>query len=138
MTDTSHLPAGKERSASTLELFFDLVYVYAITQVVAAIHHDLTIAGLLSGAFLLFLLWWTWSIYTWTTNWAGTATVQNRLFLIAGMGATLFMAMAVPDAFTTGAQWFGIASYLLNLFPESVSRPCRSPWMSWQATSQAL
>jgi low temperature requirement protein LtrA len=133
MTDTSHLPAGKERSASTLELFFDLVYVYAITQVVAAIHHDLTIAGLLSGAFLLFLLWWTWSIYTWTTNWTGTATVQNRLFLIAGMGATLFMAMAVPDAFTTGAQWFGIAFFAVRLLASVFNLAASGPYPEQRA-----
>lgn len=120
MADDSNPPGdavrgGNERNSSTIELFFDLVFVYAITQVVTAIHHDLSLVGLAQGAFLLGLLWWTWTVYTWTTNWSGTDGASIRLFLLAAMGATLFMAMAVPDAFGEGARWFGIAYFTVRL-----------------------
>ena len=115
VTDQDNVRGGVGRNASTLELFFDLVYVFAITQVVSVIHNDPTAAGLAKGAFLLALLWWTWSIYTWTTNWTGTDGTLTKLFLLAAMGGTLFMAMAVPDAFGEGSQWFGIAYFVVRI-----------------------
>ena len=109
MTDETRLDVvkgGTERNASTLELFFDLVYVFAIIQVVGFIHHQPTAAGLAQGAFLLWLLWWTWSMYTWTTNWTGTSSTSTRLFLLGAMGTTLLMALAVPEAFGDSSRWF--------------------------------
>jgi low temperature requirement protein LtrA len=106
---------GKGRNASTLELFFDLVYVFAITQVVSFIHEDPTVTGFAKGAFLLALLWWTWSIYTWTTNWTGTEGVPIRLFLLAAMGATLLMALEVPDAFGEASVWFGLTYFAVRM-----------------------
>ncbi|NHZ70471.1 MAG: hypothetical protein GWP18_02390 [Proteobacteria bacterium] len=115
MTNRDIIRGGVGRNASTLELFFDLVYVFAITQVVAAIHSEPTFLGLAKGAFLLALLWWTWSIYTWTTNWTGTDGALTKLFLLAAMGATLFMAVAVPDAFGDGSSWFAISYFVVRI-----------------------
>ena len=115
MTELNPVRGGSERNASTIELFFDLVYVFAITQVVGFIHGDPSVFPLASGAFLLLLLWWTWSIYAWTTNWTGTDTTPIRLFLLAAMGATLLMALAVPDAFGEGSQWFGITYFIVRI-----------------------
>ena len=115
VTDRDIVRGGVGRNASTLELFFDLVYVFAITQVVSVIHGDPTAPGLAKGAFLLALLWWTWYIYTWTTNWTGTDGTPTNLFLLAAMVGTLFMAMAVPDAFGEGSQWFGISYFVVRV-----------------------
>jgi low temperature requirement protein LtrA len=115
MPETDAVLGGTGRNASTLELFFDLVYVFAITQVVALIHTDPTALGFARGAFLLALLWWTWSIYTWTTNWTGTDGAPIRLFLLAAMGATLVMALEVPDAFGEGSRWFGITYFAVRM-----------------------
>lgn len=102
---------GTERNASTLELFFDLVYVFAITQVVSFIHPEPTMAGLARGTLLLFLLWWTWSTYTWTTNWTGTSSLQLKLFVMTAMGATLVMGISVPDSFDSSSRLFGISYF---------------------------
>ena len=115
MTGSLHVLGGEGRNASTLELFFDLVYVFAITQVVSFIHEYPTITGFARGAFLLALLWWTWSIYTWTTNWTGTDGAPIRLFLLAAMGATLLMALEVPNAFGEGSRWFGITYFTVRM-----------------------
>jgi low temperature requirement protein LtrA len=109
------VPGGTERSASTLELFFDLVYVFAITQIVALIHADPTVLEFARGAFLLGLLWWTWSIYTWTTNWTGTEGAPIPLFVLAAMGATLVMALEVPNAFGDGSRWFGVKYFVVRM-----------------------
>ena len=103
------------RPASTLELFFDLVYVFAITQVARVFHDQPTFPGLARGLLLLFLMWWTWSLYTWTTNWTGTSSLPIRLFLIAAMGATLMMSLSVPTAFGDGAVWFGVSYFMVRV-----------------------
>lgn len=54
----------KEKAAHPLELFFDLVFVFAITQVVSLVVHDLTLGGILRGALLLALMWWAWTNWT--------------------------------------------------------------------------
>ena len=115
MSEPDTVRGGTGRSASTLELFFDLVYVFAITQVVRLIHADPTTVGFAKGAFLLALLYWTWSIYTWTTNWTGTDGAPVRLFMLAAMGATLVMALEVPDAFGDGARWFGVTYFAVRM-----------------------
>jgi low temperature requirement protein LtrA len=115
MSEPDTVRGGTGRNASTLELFFDLVYVFAITQVVSLIHEDPTVAGFAKGAFLLALLYWTWSIYTWTTNWTGTDGAPVRLFLLAAMGATLVMGLEVPDAFGDGSRWFGITYFAVRM-----------------------
>jgi low temperature requirement protein LtrA len=114
MAEVTAAPDEAVRPASTLELFFDLVYVFAITQVARLIHTQPTFSGLARGALLLFLMWWTWSLYTWTTNWTGTGSLPIRLYLIAAMGATLMMSLAVPTAFDDGSAWFGITYFLVR------------------------
>ncbi len=116
MTDqTDQVRAGTGRNATTLELFFDLVYVFAITEVVVFVHNDPTLVGLLKGAFLLFLLWWTWSIYTWTTNWCGTGSASIRLYLLAAMGATLVMGIAVPNALGDASLLFAATYFTVRV-----------------------
>jgi low temperature requirement protein LtrA len=115
VTDDDAVRGGTERTSTTIELFFDLVYVFAITQVTGLLHLEPSGAGLAKGAFLLMLLWWTWSIYTWTTNWTGTASVPIKLFLLATMGTTLVMATAVPDAFGDSSVLFGVTFFVVRL-----------------------
>jgi low temperature requirement protein LtrA len=106
----------EEKSTSYLELFFDLVFVFAVTQVSALVREDPTFAGLGRGSLLLLMLWWTWSLYTWTTNWTGTDSLGIRLPLIGAMAAALVMAAAVSDAFTTGGIWFAFAYVTVRVF----------------------
>ena len=102
-------------SVSPLELFFDLVFVFAITQVAVLIRQDTSMGNVLRGLLILAMLWWAWSQYTWTTNAVGTERLSARLVLLLAMGATLFTALAVPDAFDDAGVRFagGYAAVLL-------------------------
>lgn len=115
MTEIDRVRGGTGRAASTLELFFDLVYVFAITQVVALIHAEPEVIGFAKGALLLLFLWWTWSIYTWTTNWTGTDSGAIKLFILAAMGATLFMALGVPESFDGNPAAFAIPYFVVRM-----------------------
>jgi low temperature requirement protein LtrA len=87
-----------EQATTTVELFFDLVYVFAVTQLSHLILGDLTAAGVARAAFLLLVVWWAWTYTTWMVNWFDPASPAVRLVLIGVMLASLLMAAAVPDA----------------------------------------
>jgi low temperature requirement protein LtrA len=92
-----------------LELFFDLVFVFAITQVTAMISGDPTWGGVLRGLLVLAAVWWAWGSYAWLTNTINPDEGLPRLTVLAAMAAMLVVALAVPDAFAADALAFGIA-----------------------------
>jgi low temperature requirement protein LtrA len=93
-------------SATNVELFFDLVYVFAITQLSHLLIGHLDAEGAARTLFLLVVVWWAWNYTTWMVNWFDPGSLQVRLLLIAGMLASLVMAAAIPVAFTTGGIIF--------------------------------
>lgn len=105
-----------ELSVSPLELFFDLVFVFSITQVATLLQADTSIRGLVGGLLVLLLIWWSWSQYTWALNSVGNDALAVKLALLAAMAAVLFMALAVPDALGDGGMWFAAGYTVVLLF----------------------
>ena len=103
-----------EHRVTHLELFFDLVFVFAITQVTAFLADDLTWEGLLRGLFILAALWWAWAAYAWLTNTLDPEEGAVRLAMFASMGAMLVVALATPHAFDTYGVLFGIAYFIVR------------------------
>src|SRR4051812_4175427 len=104
-------PAGTEQRATWLELFYDLVFVFAITQVSHHLLEDLTWRGAGQSALLLLVVWWSWNYTTWVTNELDPESPVVRLLMIALMLASLMMAVAIPHAFGEDALLFA-GSYL--------------------------
>jgi low temperature requirement protein LtrA len=98
-----------EQRVTPLELFFDLVFVFAITQVTGFIAHDPTWTRLLEGLAILTAVWLAWDAYAWLGNSAGTDEGFFRLALFAALAGMLVVAITVPDAFGANALAFGIA-----------------------------
>jgi low temperature requirement protein LtrA len=92
-------PPEEERRATSAELFFDLVFVFVVTQLAAQLAHDLTLAGAGRTLFLLLAAWWAWIYTTWVTNWFDADTDVVRAILLVGMLAGLLGAIAIPHAF---------------------------------------
>lgn len=86
----------------SLELFFDLVYVFAITQLSHYLLEHLTLLGALQTATLWLAVWLGWQYTAWVTNWFNPDHPSMRLMLMAVMGVALLVSAAIPDAF--GAQ----------------------------------
>jgi low temperature requirement protein LtrA len=105
----------EERKTSYLELFFDLVFVFAFTQVTALILEDPSVQGFLRSALVLAMVWWAWSAYAWMTDAIDVENLVSRLLIFAGMAAAFFMALAVPDAFQDEASWFAVAYFLARV-----------------------
>jgi low temperature requirement protein LtrA len=99
---------GEEQRATNLELFFDLVFVFAITQLSHLLGHHLTAIGTAQTALLLLVVWWAWVYTTWMTNWFDPDSPLVRLLLIAVMLASLTMAIAIPSAFGDRALMFAL------------------------------
>jgi low temperature requirement protein LtrA len=97
---------GASQRASTLELFYDLVFVFAITQVSHLLLEHLTWAGVLQSLIVLLAVYWSWNYTTWTTNELDTETVPVRLLLLALMLISLLMSVAIPQAFEAHALLF--------------------------------
>ncbi len=99
---------GEER-VTPLELFFDLIFVFAITQVTGFISEDPTWAGLVKGLLVLGVLWWAWAAYAWLTNTINPEEGAVRLVMFGAMAAMLIASLAVPDVFGDDALLFACA-----------------------------
>jgi low temperature requirement protein LtrA len=96
----------EERHATPLELFYDLVFVFAITQVSHLLLKHLTWEGAGQSLLVLLVVWWAWNYTTWVTNELDPESIVVRLVLIAVMLASLLMAVAIPEAFGRHALLF--------------------------------
>src|SRR3954469_5915703 len=94
---------------STLELFFDLVFVFTITQLTAVLTEEDTWRGLLQVVVMLGVIWWMYGGYAWLTNAVAPDRPVRRLILLAGMASYLVLALSIPDAFGDDSLAFGIA-----------------------------
>jgi low temperature requirement protein LtrA len=90
----------REASVTTLELFFDLVFVFALTQATTLMADDLTGRGMVRGILVLALLWWSWTAYAWIGTTVRADEGPVRLVLFAAMITMFVLALAIPEAFT--------------------------------------
>jgi low temperature requirement protein LtrA len=98
-----------EKRVAPLELFFDLVFVFALTQVTQLMAGDPSWRGLGQGMLVLAALWWAWGAYAWLTNYIAAEEDRERLLMFAVMAAFLVAALAVPEAFDEHALLFAVA-----------------------------
>ena len=89
----------EDATVPPLELFFDLVFVFSLTQVTALMADDLTGHGLVRGLLVLALLWWSWTGYAWLCNVVNAETGILRLVLFAAMAAMLVLSLSIPESF---------------------------------------
>jgi len=104
-----------EYRVSTLELFFDLVFVFTITQLTRTLADDTSPLGFAQVVIMLFVILWMYFGYVWLTNAVPPNTTARRLLLMAGMGGFLVIALAIPNAFGTAGVAFGIGYLIVNL-----------------------
>jgi low temperature requirement protein LtrA len=100
--ESSHSLIREEQEHATvtpLELFFDLVFVFALTQVTAFMADELSWQGILRGALVLMLLWWAWTGYAWLANVASAEERPIKLAILSGMSAMFVLALCIPEAF---------------------------------------
>ena len=110
------IPAGEaEAQVSTLELFFDLVFVFTITQLTVELTADPSLGGVLRAALLFGNVWWMYGGYAWLTNAVPPRAPAVRLLLLVGMGGFLLIALSIPTAFGSGGVIFGLGYMVVTL-----------------------
>ena len=114
------VPTAEGHGVTTLELFFDLVFVFAFTQVTAFMADDLGWRGVLRGLVMLALLWFVWCSYAWLGNQAHADEGVVRVAMFAAMAAMFLVALAIPEAWRTRAEASALPS----------CSPARSPWFA--------
>jgi low temperature requirement protein LtrA len=105
----------EEARVSTLELFFDLVFVFTITQLTAVLAHHPNGVGVLRVGLMLVVIWWMYGGYAWLTNVVAPDRLAYQLLLLGGMAAFLVLSLAIPTAFGSGGLEFGLAYLVIVL-----------------------
>ena len=88
-----------QASVTPLELFFDLVFVFALTQVTAFMADELSWHGILRGVLVTTLLWWAWTAYAWLANVVSAEERPIGLAILTAMSAMFVLALCIPEAF---------------------------------------
>ena len=98
-----------EQRVTPLELFFDLVFVFGLTQVTTVLSNNPTWSGVGHGLLILCALWWAWASYAWLTNVTDTNDSLVWGTMLVAMAAMFVASLAVPTAFTTHGVVFGVS-----------------------------
>jgi low temperature requirement protein LtrA len=104
----SQLEPDRSARVSTLELFFDLVFVFTITQLTGVLVSGGDAAAVVQVVVMFAVIWWMYDAYAWLTNAIATDHLRHRLLLIGGMGAFLVISLAVPEAYGSEGLAFGV------------------------------
>ena len=121
---------GHHARVEFVELFFDLVFVFAITQISHTLLAHLTWLGALQAAMMAAAVWWAWIYTSWVTNWLDPERVPVRVALFAVMGAGLLLSTSLPEAFGGKGLWFAAAFVSIQVG--------RSLFMLWAVRSDAV
>ncbi|HEX3310309.1 MAG TPA: low temperature requirement protein A, partial [Streptosporangiaceae bacterium] len=116
MTDDARAGDGDAPlRVSTLELFFDLVFVFAITQLTGILSHDVSIEDGFQVLLVFGALWWMYGGYVWLANARTPSRTTERLLMLAGMAGFLIMGLAIPEAFGRDGVALGIGYLIVVL-----------------------
>lgn len=114
-TPRRRLHAPEPQAVTFVELFFDLVFVFAVTQVTSLTANDLTASGIARSLLLFWLIWWAWTQFTWTLNPADTNHDVVRIVTLVATGAAFLMAASTTRAFGDDVLWFVVPYLVVRL-----------------------
>jgi low temperature requirement protein LtrA len=109
------ISSPEDQKVTSVELFFDLVFVFSVTQVVSLLHDSLDWIAVGQAILVFWLVWWAWTQFTWTLNAADTTHYLVELGTLVATGVAFFMAVALPDAFQGRGLWFAIPYVLVRV-----------------------
>jgi low temperature requirement protein LtrA len=108
--------AARERHANNLELFLDLVFVFAVTQIASTIAKDTSLVGVLEGVLMAWLVWWLWGQFTWTGSAIDLqAVAPTRVLVLCMIPFALLMAISIPKALDDNGVWFAATYMAIHL-----------------------
>jgi low temperature requirement protein LtrA len=106
---------GEGARVTAVELFFDLVFVFAVTQLSRSLRESLAPAGVVQVTLLLLAVWWVWIYTSWVTNWLDPERLAVRIALFVLIAAGLLLGVAIPNAFRTSGVLFAGAFVFMQV-----------------------
>ena len=125
------LASPSDQRVTFVELFFDLVFVFCVTQVVSLLHAGITWRAIGEVALVFWMVWWGWTQFTWALNAADTTHPRVEVATLAATGVAFFLAVGIPSAFHGYPLWFAgtyVAVRVLGLLVYD--------WVAWADPSQ--
>lgn len=129
--NSTAIVSPEDQRPTFVELFFDLVFVFAVTQVVSLLHHGLEWEYIGQAVLVFWLVWWAWTQFTWVLNAADTTHATVELLTLVATGFAFLMAVSLPDAFEDRAIWFAVPYVLVRTIGLALHL-----WVTWGNPSQ--
>jgi low temperature requirement protein LtrA len=104
-----------DQKVTFVELFFDLVFVFCVTQVVSLLHGHVDLHSAGSAVLVFWLVWWAWTQFTWALNAANTEHPRVRVITLISTAVAFFLAVGIPGAFGDRALWFAVPYVLVRV-----------------------
>ena len=104
-----------EQGADFVELFFDLVFVFAITRITHLTAEHLSVSHVLKSVLIFWLIWWGWTQFTWALNAADTRNPEVRMVTLIATAVAFVMATAIDQVFEAGVMWFAAPYIIIRL-----------------------
>jgi low temperature requirement protein LtrA len=128
---TASIASPEDQRVTWVELFFDLVFVFCVTQVVSLLHAGVTWRAIGEVVLVFWMVWWGWTQFTWALNAADTTHPRVEVATLAATGVAFFLAVGIPSAFHGHPLWFAgtyIAVRVLGLLVYD--------WVAWTDPTQ--
>src|SRR5687767_3806239 len=129
--------ARADHSVSPLELFFDLVFVFAVTQLSHYLLEHHTLAGALQTLVMFLALWWAWIFTAWATNWLHPDRTPVRIALLIVMLLSMVLSTAIPGAFGPYGLLFALAYIAIQVGRTAYTAWAREGLFSGSSTNMA-
>jgi low temperature requirement protein LtrA len=125
------IAAPSDQRVTFVELFFDLVFVFCVTQVVSLLHDGVTWRAVGEVVLVFWLVWWGWTQFTWALNAADTTHPRVEMATLVATGVAFFLAVGIPSAFHGRSIWFAGTYVVVRVLGLLVY-----DWVAWTDTSQ--
>jgi len=112
---SQNITSPEDQSATFIELFFDLVFVFSVTQIVYLFHDGVTWPVVGQSILVFWLVWWAWTQFTWALNAADTTHPFVEFGTLLATGLAFMMAVTLPEAFAGRALWFAVPYVLVRI-----------------------
>ena len=110
-----NITSPEDQKVTFIELFFDLVFVFSVTQIVTLFHHHLDLITVGQAILVFWLIWWAWTQFTWALNAADTTHQLVEVGVLVATGVAFFMAVTLPEAFHGSSLWFAVFYVLVRV-----------------------
>ncbi len=115
LTPIEHLVSPDDQGADFVELFFDLVFVFAITRITGITAEHLSVTSVIQSVLIFWLIWWGWTQFTWALNAANTRIAEVRMGVLIATAVAFVLAASITEAFSDNVMWFAIPYVIIRV-----------------------